>query len=131
MIWSTDPSKNVSKIPAKSHNVQCNILWLNLNKINEISILQSAHKQGNPSFHFHAPGLKCKYPCTQTVSAVLKIFPLSAPVLYWLSHLTCISSLKAKNERKTLIFTQLKKYRDTTNTFSAVFRRTLINSPPT
>ena len=38
-----------------------------------------------------------------------KIFPLSAPVLYWLSHLTCISSLKAKTERKTLIYTQLKK----------------------
>ena len=37
-----------------------------------------------------------------------KILPLSAPVLYWLSHLTCISSLKAKNERKTLIYTQLK-----------------------
>ena len=37
-----------------------------------------------------------------------KIFPPSAPVLYWLSHLTCISSLKAKNERKTLIFTQLE-----------------------
>ena len=33
---------------------------------------------------------------------------LFAPVLYWLSHLTCISSLKAKNERKTLIYTQLK-----------------------
>ena len=27
-----------------------------------------------------------------------KIFPLSTPVLYWLSHLTCISSLKAKND---------------------------------
>ena len=37
-----------------------------------------------------------------------KILPLSASVLYWLSHLTCISSLKAKNERKTFIFTQLK-----------------------
>ena len=32
----------------------------------------------------------------------------SAPVLYWLSHLTCISSLKAKNEWKTLIYTQQK-----------------------
>ena len=32
--------------------VQSNILWLNLNKIGAISILQSAHKQGNPSFHF-------------------------------------------------------------------------------
>ena len=28
--------------------------------------------------------------------------------LYWLSRLTCISSLKARNERKTLIYTQLK-----------------------
>ena len=26
-----------------------------------------------------------------------KIFPLSSPALYWLPHLTCISSLKAKN----------------------------------
>ena len=46
-----------------------------------------------------------------------KIFPLPSPVLYWLSHLTCISSLKAKTERKTLIYTQLKDP-DTTNTFS-------------
>ena len=56
MIWSTtDPSKNVSKkIPPKIHHktVQSNILWLDLNKICAISILQSAHKQGNPSFHF-------------------------------------------------------------------------------
>ena len=37
-----------------------------------------------------------------------KMCSLSAPVLYWLSHRTCISSLKAKNERKTLIFTQLE-----------------------
>ena len=46
-----------------------------------------------------------------------KIFPLPSPVLYWLSHLTCISSLKAKTERKTLIYTQLKDP-DTTKTFS-------------
>ena len=32
--------------------VQYNILWLNLNKINEVSILQSAHKQSNPHFTF-------------------------------------------------------------------------------
>ena len=85
MTRSTDPSKNVLKIPPKFHDkaVQSNILWLNLNKIGAVSIL---HQQGNPSFHFHAPGSKH--------------FP-SAPVLYWLPHLTCISSLKAKNERKT------------------------------
>ena len=46
-----------------------------------------------------------------------QINPLSAPVLYWLSHLTCISSLKAKNKRETLIYTQLK-ISDTTDTFS-------------
>ena len=56
MAWSTKPSKNVLKNPPppKFHYkaVQFNILWLNLNKIGEISILQSAHKQGNPSFIF-------------------------------------------------------------------------------
>ena len=42
------------KIPPKFHDktVHSNILWLNLNKISERSFLQSAHKQGNPSFTF-------------------------------------------------------------------------------
>ena len=63
MALSTDPSKNVEKIPQNFHDeaVQSNILWLNLNKINEISILQSADKQGNPSFYFSAPGSKRRY----------------------------------------------------------------------
>ena len=56
MAWSTKPSKNVLKNPPppKFHYkaVQFNILWLNLNKIGEISILQLAHKQGNPYFTF-------------------------------------------------------------------------------
>ena len=120
------------KIPPKFQEkaVQSNILWLNINKINEISILQSADKQGNPSCHFHAPGSRRTYPCTHTAPAVPKYFSLSAPVLYWLSHLTCVSSLKAKNERKTLIFTQLKisRYKQS---FSAIFRQILINWPPT
>ena len=130
MIGSIDPSKNVSKSsPPKFHDkaVQSNILWLNLIKINEIGILQLAHKQGKPSFHFHAPSSKSRYTCTQTASAVPKcLFPLPAPVLYWLSHLTCISILKAKNERKTLIFTQLKISRYNQH-FFAIFRRILIN----
>ena len=78
MTRSTDSSKNVlKKYQKKFHDkaVQSNILWLNLNKINDISILQSAHKLGNPSFHFHAPGLKRIYQCTQTASAVPKSFP--------------------------------------------------------
>ena len=129
MIRSTDPSKNGSKkIPQKFHEktVQSNMLWLNLNKIDAIFFLQSAHKQGNPSFHLYAPGSKRIYPCTQPASAVQKIFSLWAPVLYWLSHLTCISSLKAKNERKTFIFTQLKISRYTPHFFD-IFRRILIN----
>ena len=48
------------KIPKKCHDqaVRSNILLLNLNKINEIRILQSADKQGNPALHIHAPGSK-------------------------------------------------------------------------
>ena len=77
MTRSTDPSKYVLKNPPKFHDkaVQSNILWLNLNKIGAISILQSAHKLGNPSFHFHAPGSKRRYPCTLTASAVPKYVP--------------------------------------------------------
>ena len=60
-----------------------------------------------------------------------KIFPPSAPVLYWLSHLTCISSLKAKNERKTLIFKKLKIFRYKQHFFAIFLRRILINWPHT
>ena len=76
MVLQT-PLKMFPKIPPKFHDktVQSNVLWLNLNKINEIRFLQSAHKQGNPSFHFRAPGSKRRYPCTQTASAVPKYFP--------------------------------------------------------
>ena len=49
MTWSTDPSGNVKTNPPTI--LRC-ILCLNLNKIGGISILQSAHKQGNPSFTF-------------------------------------------------------------------------------
>ena len=53
-----------------------------------------------------------------------KIFSLSAPVLYWLLHLTCISSTKTKNERKTFIFTQIKISRYNPH-FFAIFSRFL------
>ena len=46
--------KCFKKIPPpkfQDKTVQSNIMWLNLNKINEIIFLQSAHKQGNPP-HF-------------------------------------------------------------------------------
>ena len=79
MTRFTDPSTNVYPPPQKKkmHDkaVQSYILWLNLNKIGGISILQSAHKQGNPSFHFLAPGSKRRYPCIETASAVPKYSP--------------------------------------------------------
>ena len=64
-------------IPLKIHDkaVQSNILWLNLNNISRITILQLSHKQGNFSFHFNAPCSKHKYPCPQTASTVPKYFP--------------------------------------------------------
>ena len=103
MTWSTDPSKNVfKKTPRKIHDkvVQSNILWLNLNNIGEINILQSAHKQGNPSFRFHAPGSKRRYPCTQTASAILKYFPCLLHFVLVIAsdmHLESQSEKRAKN----------------------------------
>ena len=80
------------------------ILWLNLDKV---KVYNQHINKVTPHFPFmrrvqnadtmHSNSLGCP-----------KIVPLSAPVLYWQSHLTCIPSLKAKNERKTLVFTQLK-----------------------
>ena len=108
MIRSTDPSKNVLKNPPppKVHDkaVQSNILWLNLNNIGEIIILQSEHNQGNPSFHFHASGSKRRYPCTQTASAVPEYFPclLQFCTGYRIWHAARVW------KRKTLISTQLK-----------------------
>ena len=85
MIWSTDPSKNAPPPPPqhkqnknkqtkKLHEkaVQSDLLWLDLNRIDEIGILQSADKQRNLSFHTHAPGSKRRYTRTQTASAVPK-----------------------------------------------------------
>ena len=66
-----------------------NTLFLNFNKISQISILQSADKQGNPSFHFHAP--------------VMYYRIWSDPVLYYR-----IWHASRAWKRKTLIFTQLK-----------------------
>ncbi len=127
MICLQTPLIMFQKIPPKFHDktVQSNILWLNLNKIKEISFYNQHINKVTPHFTFmrraqnadtHA--LK-QHRLSQNIS-------LSAPVLYWLSHLTCILSLKAKNERKTFIFTQLKISRYNP-LFFAIFRRILIN----
>ena len=125
MIWSTDLSKNVLKNPQNNDKtVQSTMLWLNLNKINEIFFfLQSAHKQGNPSFHFHAPGSKRRYPCTQTASAVPKYFPCRLPFCtgYRIWHAS------RAWKQKTFIFTQLKISRYNPH-FFAIFRRIFYKS---
>ena len=100
--------KNVfKKSTTKTHDkaIQANILWLNLNKISGISTFQSAHKQGNPSFHFHAPGSKRRYPCTQTAPAVPKYF---SRLLQFCTGYRIWHASRAW-KRKTLIFTQLKR----------------------
>ena len=93
------------------------MLWLNLNKIGEISILQTAHKQGNPSFHFHAPGSKRRYPCTQTASAVPKYFPcrLQFCTGYRIWHASRAWTRKTSEKRS---FSHNKKYPDTIHTLS-------------
>ena len=78
--------------------VQCNILWLNLNKIGAISILQSAHKQGNPSFHFflrraqNADTHALKQPrLSQTVYPVCSSFALV---------IACDMNLESESEKR-------------------------------
>ena len=115
MIWSTQtPLTMFQKIPPNFHDktVQSNILWLNLNKIGEISILQSAHKQGNPSFRFYAPGSKHRYPCTQTASASQNISPVCFSFVLVIAsdmHLESQSEKRAKN----VDLHTAKKYPDT------------------
>ena len=87
MIWSTDPSKKVFK---RIHDkaIQSYLLWLTLNKINEISILQSADKQGNPSF-----ALK-EHRLYQAISPVCSSFVL---VIASDMHLESESEKRAEN----------------------------------
>ena len=130
MIWSTDPSKKKKLkelIPTKCHDkaVLSNILSVDLNKISEISILQSADKQGNPSFYFHVPGSKRRYPCTQTASAVSNTSPVSSNfVLVIASDMNL--NLESEKRAKNVDFTQLKISRYKQH-FFAIFTRFLIN----
>ena len=90
------------KILKKFHckAIQSNILWLNLNKIDGIGILQSLHKQGNPSFHCHAPGSKCRIHAikqpqlSQNISPVCSSF---ATVIASDMHLKSAREKQAKN----------------------------------
>ena len=102
MIWSTDPSKKNFLIPLKFHDkvVQSNILWLNLNNISRITILQLSHKQGNSHFtlmrraqntNIHAPK---QHRLSQNISPVCSSFVL---VIASDMHLESESETRAKN----------------------------------
>ena len=115
------------KIPKKCHDqaVRSNILLLNLNKINEISILQSADKQGNPSFHFHAQGSKRRCPRTQQHRLSQNIFPVCSSfvlVIAFDMHLESESEKRTKNVNlHTAENIQIQA------TLFAIFKRFLIN----
>ena len=72
MTWSTDPSEKCFENSPKNSTIRpFNLIYCGRIQTKSISVLQSAHKQANPSFLF----LKRSYPCTQTASAVPKHFP--------------------------------------------------------
>ena len=127
MIRSTDPSKNVLKNPPKVHDeaTQSNILWLNLNKINEISILQSTDNKVTPHFPFmrraqyvdtHAHK---QHRLSQNILPVCSSFVL---VIASDMHLEPESEKRAEN-----VDFHSQKYPDTTNTFSLFFKTFFIN----
>ena len=106
--------------------VQSNILWLNVIKIGGRSILQSAHKQGNPSFHVHAPGSKRRDTHVLKQHRLSKnIFPVCSSFVLVITSDMHLESQSKKNERKTFIFIQLKISRYNPH-FYAIFRRILI-----
>ena len=73
-----------------------------------ISILQSAHKEGNPLISLSCAELKTHIPLHSKSIGCPKIFPLSAPVLCTGYEFNMHLESESENERKTLIYTQLK-----------------------
>ena len=112
MTRSTDPSKNVFKNPQKNSTIRpSNIICVAEFKQNQCDKHFTISTQTrSPFISLSCAGFKTQIPMHSNSLGCPKIFPLSAPVLYWLSHLTCILNLKAKetNKKKTLICTQLK-----------------------
>ena len=99
-----------------------NLIYCDWILTKSISILQPTHKQGNPSFHFHAPGSERRYPCTQTASAVPKYVPCL--LQFCTSHRIWHAPRISKRKRsKTLIFTELEIYNQH---FFAIFGRVLL-----
>ena len=105
MMWSTDPSKNVLNTPhptPKFHDkvVQSYILSLNLNKISEISILQSAHKQVTPHFTFMRRAQNADTHALKQHRLSQNIFPVCSSFVLVIAsdmHLEPESEKRAKN----------------------------------
>ena len=134
MKWSTGPCKNVllffNQNQKKSTIRPSNLIyrdWISTKSMRWVFYNQHINKVIPISLS--CAGLKTQIPMHSNSIGCPKIFPLSAPVLY-LSHLTRISSLSAKNERKTLIYKQLKISRYNQH-FFAIFRPNLLNWPLT
>ena len=98
-----DPSKMFEKIPKNSTVRPFNLIYCGwkFKKISGMSILQLAHKQGSPSFHFYAPDSNRRYPCTQTASAVPKYFPRLPQFCtgYRIWHASRVSKRKTSEKR--------------------------------
>ena len=104
MIRSTDPQEMFQKIPPKFHDktVQSNMLWLNLNNINEISFFYNQHiKKVTPHFTFMRRAQNADTHAHKQHRLPLNIFPVGSSFVLVVAsdmhHLTCISSMKAKN----------------------------------
>ena len=101
------------------------MLWLNLNKIDEIFFLQSAHKQVNPLFHFHAPGTHAETHAIKQHRLSQNIFPVGS------SFVLVIASdmhLEPESEKRAKIFHfHTTKNIQIQSTLFRYFRRILIN----
>ena len=76
------------------------MLWLNLNKIDERSFLQSAHKQGNPSFHFMRRAQNADTHAHKQHQLSQNIFPVGSSFVLVIAcdmHLKPESEKRAKN----------------------------------
>ena len=90
------------KIPPKFHDniVQSNMLWLNLNKIDETIFYNQHINKVTPHFTFMRRAQNADtHACTQTASAVSNIFPVCSSLVLFIAsdmHLKPESKKRAK-----------------------------------
>ena len=113
------------KNPPKFHDktVQSNILWLNLNKNqwNNFFFLQSAHKQGNPSFHFHAPAQEADTHAHKQHRLSQNIFPVCSSFVLVIASDTHLES-QSEKRMENVDFDTSKSIQIQPTLFFAIFR---------